>query len=562
MNSENQKQQVTQEVTTTEQQTLPANSSTSKIEIQPCYLLRVVDLMSKPLVCSEKFIVLVIIGGKNPAQALVELEQEDLIDNRGFNLKIGKQFVGMKISFKKYELERLQRQLREQSVCKVQYAHAGHQVEYYVYGNAYFYYRTNQLFMAPKYVPEKDYDCLENSLIDLKNPCIPMIYPSTKTSLEVMQKAIPQFAQTFNRSDILICVGGALAISMRDVFMDITGCMPSIFLFGAYESGKSTITDFVSAIYGLPDNSTHTAGNSTIYAISRSIHSRSSIPAFIDDLYLDILNKLEPMVKNIFHGLSRERGKKDGIDKIEVHTSIVASANEFWKNPTPQLLSRILFASVKNGDFDMTGYEYFHPEQRKELSQILPLLLQYRSAIPETYKTAFETVCKLTGQTGKRHIFSIAISCTMWVIINCILGYELVNWRQMAIDYNEMYQSYLNAEFKASDVILNDITRMVEAERLDHGTDWKLVKGSSLRLNLNRYIEKYNVANPQTMMSPAQFRQLVATDRRFDTKTVVMKGLNRAISIDVSGNEYLLEKLRFQQGAWSAINGNSADDED
>ncbi len=267
------------------------------------------------------------------------------------------------------------------------------------------------------------------------------------------------------------------------------------------------------------------------------------------------------MVKNIFHGISRERGKKDGIDKIEVHTSIVASANEFCRKPTPQLLSRVLFAHVKNGDFDLTEYRYFNPEQRKELSLILPLLLQYRSAIPETYKMVFETVCRLTNQRGKRHIFSIAISCTMWAIINHILGYELVNWRQIAVDYNEMYQEYLKTELKNADIILYDITRMFEADKLVHGKDWKLVD-TSLRLNLNRYIEKFNVANPQNVMTSAQFRQLVATDRRFCTQSTPMTGLNRAISIDISGNEYLLEKLQFQQNAWKMANGVVNNDED
>lgn len=558
MSNENEQKQVTQEVMITEQQTLTANTLTSMIEIHPLYLLRTIDLIDKTLISTEKFIVSVVVGGKNPAQALVELEQEDLIDSRALNLKIGKKFVGTKISFKKHEFDILQKRLREQSVCKIQYVHAGHQIEWYIYGNSYFQYKTNQLFIASKYVSEKGYDCIENSLVDKKSLCIPMVYPTEKTALEIIQTAIPQFASIFNRFDVLLCVGGALAIAMRDVFMSITGCMPSIFVFGAYESGKSTITDFISAVYGFPDNSTHTAGNSTVYAISRSIHSRRNIPAFVDDLLPDILNKLEPMVKNIFHGISRERGKKDGIDKIEVHTSIVASANEFWRKPTPQLLSRVLFAHVKNGDFDLTEYRYFNPEQRKELSLILPLLLQYRSAIPETYKMVFETVCRLTNQRGKRHIFSIAISCTMWAIINHILGYELVNWRQIAVDYNEMYQEYLKTELKNADIILYDITRMFEADKLVHGKDWKLVD-TSLRLNLNRYIEKFNVANPQNVMTSAQFRQLVATDRRFCTQSTPMTGLNRAISIDISGNEYLLEKLQHEQSFYRAIDRTNED---
>lgn len=156
----------------------------------------------------------------------------------------------------------------------------------------------------------------------------------------------------------------------------------------------------------------------------------------------------------------------------------------------------------------------------------------------------------------------MAISCTMWYLVNSILKYPLVNLTQIAIDYNAKYQSYLNSEVKSSDIILNDITCMLVADRLDYGQDYKLIHGTTLRLNLNRYIEKFNVANPQNMMSPAQFRLLVANDKRFDTKSVVMKGLNRAISIDVSGNDYLLEKIKTQKNYWFANPANKGNDED
>lgn len=60
-------------------------------------------------------------------------------------------------------------------------------------------------------------------------------------------------------------------------------------------------------------------------------------------------------------------------------------------------------------------------------------------------------------------------------------------------------------------------------------------------------------------MTSAQFRQLVATDRRFCTQSTPMTGLNRAISIDISGNEYLLEKLQHEQSLYRAIDRTNKD---
>ena len=400
--------------------------------------------------------------------------------------------------------------------------------------------------MAPKYTPEKDYDCEENSLVDVKNPCIPMIYPSTKTGLEVLQNAIPQFAKTFNRFDVLICTGAALAISLRDVFMEIIGCMPSIFLFGAFESGKTTIMDFISGIYGFPDNSTHTAGDSTIYAISRSIHSRRNIPAFVDDMTIANLKKIEPIVKNIFSGISRERGKKDGIDKINVKTSLVVTANDFWSESSPQLLSRVLYANVKCGDFKLSEFEYHHPAQRKELSQILPLLLKYRTSIPNIYKNVYERICTLTKKQGKRHLFSIAISCTMWEIINHIVGQIVVDWQKIAIEYDEFYQKELVPDFSGADALLNSIAQMIENDKLDFNSDYTLTGESNLRLNLPKFVEKYNIycSDRKGILTPKIFRRTVQTDSRFIcNNTVPIAGIGRVISIDISKQEYLLEKV-------------------
>lgn len=216
---------------------------------------------------------------------------------------------------------------------------------------------------------------------------------------------------------------------------------------------------------------------------------------------------------------------------------------------------------MKKGQFDLTNFPYFDTEKRKELSQILPVFLRCRSKIAPIYKQVYSELDRLIPDKG-RHISNLAISCTMWFFVNAFMEYELVNWRQIAVGYNEMYQSYLNAEIQTADVILNGITRMVEAKKLECGRDWKLVNGTILRLNLTRYVEKFNVANPQSMMTSKQFRQLVKTDRRFNTEAKPLGKLNRAISIDVADNEYLLEKLQFQQNTWKTVNGVVNNDED
>ena len=71
---------------------------------------------------------------------------------------------------------------------------------------------------------------------------------------------------------------------------------------------------------------------------------------------------------------------------------------------------------------------------------------------------------------------------------------------------------------------------------------------------MNRYVAKHNIHNPKNLLSAKQFRLAVENDKRFDCKTVPVKGINRAISIDISDEEYLLEILVRVRHHWSIYN--------
>lgn len=395
----------------------------------------------------------------------------------------------------------------------------------------------------------------------MNNTCGPMLYPVERSSVDVFREFFTTLCQTFPKSEVLVCFGMALGTIFWDIFQKEAEGVPPIFFIGESHSGKSTIVKTISAIFGLCKNSDFMSGNSTPYAIMQELYSRMNIPVFIEELPPEIFGKLAPAVKNIYNAISRGRGKKDGVEKTKILTNLVSTSNHFFRDISLELLSRIAFVNMKKGEFNLENFPYFDVEKRKELSQILPVFLRCRKGIVLVYRYIYDQLNKLIPEKG-RHISNLAISCTMWYLVNSILKYPLVNLTQIAIDYNAKYQSYLNSEVKSSDIILNNITCMLVADRLNYGQDYKLIHGTTLRLNLNRYIEKFNVANPQNMMSPAQFRLLVANDKRFDTKSVVMKGLNRAISIDVSENDYLLEKIKTQKNYWFANPANKGNDED
>lgn len=515
-----------------------------------------IDSRTEPQTKSEVVMSKIRTVGKNGNEFTVRLNSRDLADVRSWKTAISAVTANLDIPMKEKDFRELKQKWYENAKNKNIFACAGSQNGQFIWANAIYDFATQKLTYAQKIDETKTYDSVENSLVEMNNTCRPMLYPVERTSEDVFREFFTTLYRTFPKSEVLVCFGMALGTIFWDIFQKKAEGVPPIFFIGESHSGKSTIVKTISAIFGLCKNSDFMSGNSTPYAIMQELYSRMNIPVFIEELPPEIFGKLTPAVKNIYNAISRGRGKKDGVEKTKILTNLVSTSNHFFKDISLELLSRIAFVNMKKGEFNLENFPYFDVEKRKELSQILPVFLRYRKGIVLVYKSIYGQLNKHIPEKG-RHISNLAISCTMWYLVNSILKYPLVNLTQMVIDYNNTYKCYLNAEIKSSDVILNDITRMVEAGRLEYGRDWKLVE-STLKLNLRKYVEKFNIFNPKEMTTPAQIRLQVANDKRFDTKTIPQKDIGRAISIDIAENSYLLEKLQNQQRVasvgWYSLN--------
>lgn len=545
----------------THQENVCAEQEMQKSSITPLRVIQIIDTRTQPETRTESMLFAIKTYGKNATDIVSNITSPNLADKKSFKQAICALTANINLDIKEKEFTKIRESWYEKADSKTVYVCAGTQNRKHIWANAFHDLDLGQTVICPKIDDTKDYDCVENSMVDMRNSCRPILYPATEHWMVIFKQFFHTLCMTYKDSSVLICFGMALAVIFWDIFQKETEGFPAVFFTGEHHAGKSTLLMLIAAIFGIVDVKQLTGGNSTPNAIHHILSSRMNIPVLLEELHPKVIAQAEELVKSVYVGLSRFRGKKNGIEEIKIFTSFVSTSNDFFKKLSGQLLSRIVFATMKKGQFNFEKFPYFDMEKRKELSQILPIFLRFRPKIMPVYRHVYAELDKIISEKG-RHISNLAISCTVWYIVNAIMGYELVNWHKIAIDYNAMYQSYLNTEVKSSDIILNDITRLIEADKLDYGQDYKLVHGTILRLNLNRYIEKFNVANPQNMMSPAQFRLLVANDKRFDTKTVVMKGLNRAISIDVSGNDYLLEEIETQKNCWLANPVNRGNDED
>ena len=177
----------------------------------------------------------------------------------------------------------------------------------------------------------------------------------------------------------------------------------------------------------------------------------------------------------------------------------------------------------------------------KKLSSMLPLILSYRSKIIEIYNQQFKIAQNFCTQS--RLCNNVAIGMAMWSVINDIVGFEVVNTEQLAKEYFEYFERYLDTELNYGDVFLADVYRLFVKEELIFGRDFLITRSKFLRINLKKYCDIFNSLSERQKLNTAQLKLKLANDKRFNLKSSDLKPIGKAIKVDISENEILLDIL-------------------
>lgn len=396
--------------------------------IKPLYVVRELDFRTKPVTKTEKLSLGISTSGNHSDYLEIVYDSSHLNDKKAFLQRTSTFTANLNVEMTEKQFRNQKKEWYENAKLKNIYVCAGTQDKKHIWANAEFGLDDSNLIYATN-----GYSILEeHSLVDLKRTCKAVLYPSEKPWKIIFEEFFTTFRATFPDYAVLTAFGVAMGIMFWDVFQDTAQGFAPVLFVGESESGKSTLLMLIAAIYGL-DSSSYMSGDSTTYAVMQEMSSRFNIPVCIEELQPEVMTKYEQIVKNVFEKLSRARGKKDTIEKLPIFTSFVATSNYFFSKPPQQLLNRLAFATLKKGQFKLDNFPYFDREKQKELSQILPILLHCRYKISEIYTKIFELLTqKLSNKS--RHISTLAISSTMWYLINSFLGKQVVDCIAMSVE--------------------------------------------------------------------------------------------------------------------------------
>lgn len=133
---------------------------------------------------------------------------------------------------------------------------------------------------------------------------------------------------------------------------------------------------------------------------------------------------------------------------------------------------------------------------------------------------------------------------TIWTVINDILKKEVINTENLVKNYLDYFEQYLNTELSYGDVFLSDVYSLFNKKELIHGRDFVITRGKYLRINLTKYCDIYNSIHENNKLNPAKIKLKLANDKRvISLKATDMKPIGKAIKIDISENETLLDIL-------------------
>ena len=525
------------------------NSETEQPKKVANYTLEPIAIINQILSTKNRheiveFLALTLTKGKYHKKRFIKLiSGSDEEDVKSFVKALHKGVVGLSESFSKSIFWKIKEMLYENIKTINIYKNYGYQPteNIFVFSNKIFDLNHSELLEYPNISTELKLTEQEKEQI-LTHKYPKPVYFHSDNPKKILTEFFVTIAKVYNDSAVLVAVGVCVGVLFFDLFIKHAQGFPYIFLYGQPTSGKTTLMYCLAAIFGFVNHTELTSGTSTITVIREGLSNLNNVMFFIDELDKSLIEKLENLGKDTYSGTPRKKSSKDGTEIItDINTSFCITTNNFFENITFANFSRSILVDMPKDRFELSNFKYHSAEELKKLSSMLPLILSYRSKIIEIYNQQFKIAQNFCTQS--RLCNNVAIGMAMWSVINDIVGFEVVNTEQLAKEYFEYFERYLDTELNYGDVFLADIYRLFVKDELIFGRDFLITRSKFLRINLKKYCDIFNSLNERQKLNTAQLKLKLANDKRFNLKSSDLKPIGKAIKIDISENEILLDIL-------------------
>ena len=190
-------------------------------------------------------------------------------------------------------------------------------------------------------------------------------YLSVTASLD-MPDLRKRFSETIGLNETCVLLGWVTAVAFMEEVFELYRSFPFLFVTGRWQSGKSTIAEWVTNFFGI-ENAGKAISQTTPVAIQRSLAYYSCLPVYLDEYRntKEIIYK-NGFLRNVYNRQSAGKGVKDsdyGLRDAKVRGTLVLAGEETPKDGA--LLSRCIVIFVSRGKRTVNHFNWFMANRLK-----------------------------------------------------------------------------------------------------------------------------------------------------------------------------------------------------
>ena len=355
------------------------------------------------------------------------------------------------------------------------------------------------LWSNAAYINGKMYSADENGNIPLTDKnyirvsnqarrILPNYYPNSKPVEQVITDLFNNIFESWN---------GAIEPFLAISFMAMSPYCPefwkkegfgSIAFVGDTEAGKSEITALGLALFGFDKSFMGTTRN-TLVGVEQKMNTVNCIPVIIDDISKFKMNgdSFSDELKRLMNGMAREKGKNGQESGTLPPCCPFGFSSNYLPTEKPEIMNRVLYLDTENVKFSPAKFNYFEGKGIKELSCILPHILD----------VGFETVNYMHSEIknlllnqykgiSDRMVSQIAISLTGMEIFKKIAKGDIKIPIEKLNAYITSCMKRYNDTKTPLDKLLEAMPILIWERRIQEGLQYKLDSDNLVILTIHK----------------------------------------------------------------------------
>jgi len=385
---------------------------------------------------------------------------------------------------------------------------------------------------------------------------------------------------------------GAIAIQylILSLFWDIVfnqvGFFPFLFLFGAFGTGKTSLTESLLRVFGLDFIGTP-INNASQVGLSRTIAGRNNTIYYLKEYTQDSDNSVQDLFLTAYDGSGRTTGIKSNDNRTQV--AAVKSALMIDGNGLPTqksaILSRMILLYFQSNQFtkeQREAHKLLQIEQENGLGKVIIDILQLRKDFTHDFKATFEKNIQDLRASDKIDFAERTIKHVALILTPATLLFKKL---QMPFTFIELIHEVVNNAIEQTKLLkqTDELTIFWEAfsynvtkgfliefkQELDNGKNahfrlffgkyYEIDPAAILQLKLNMiytdYV-RYCKNNNQRFLDSGSLRKLLTSEsyKPFIKSSQSRKGDTVIVKNFGSCYQFFLEKQESDEGVIYSIN--------